>query len=119
VSAPGAGARGRRASGDGRGRRPDGPVPITDALGEVASRLGAGRAELVGLVFARWAELVGPSVAAHVRPVRAEGTTLILSADHPAWATQIRHLAPDIIGRLHEVCGPGAAPERLEVRVRP
>jgi predicted nucleic acid-binding Zn ribbon protein len=87
-------------------------------LGEVASHLGAGRAEVVGSVFGRWDDIVGPTVSAHVRPVRVEGVTLVVSADHPAWATQIRHLAPDILARLAEVCGAHNAPERLDVRVR-
>jgi predicted nucleic acid-binding Zn ribbon protein len=91
---------------------------IGDALGEVASHLGAGRADVVGAVFGRWDDIVGSAVAAHVRPVRVEGVTLVVSADHPAWATQIRHLAPDILARLAEVCGAQNALERLDVRVR-
>jgi predicted nucleic acid-binding Zn ribbon protein len=86
-------------------------------LGEVASHMGAGKAEVVGSVFGRWDEIVGPAVAAHVRPVRVEGSTLIVSADHPAWATQLKHLAPDILARLSEVCGPQHALDRLDVRV--
>jgi predicted nucleic acid-binding Zn ribbon protein len=93
-------------------------VRVGDALGEVASRMGAGRADVVGAVFGRWDEIVGPAVAAHVRPVRVDGVTLVVSADHPAWATQMRHLAPDILARLTEVCGAGNALERLDVRVR-
>ena len=103
---------------DGRGRSNAGPVRIGDALGEVASTLGAGRADVVGAVFGRWDDIVGPAVAAHVSPVRVDGGTLVVSADHPAWATQIRHLAPDILARLSEVCGARNALERLEVRVR-
>jgi predicted nucleic acid-binding Zn ribbon protein len=94
-------------------------VRIGDALGEVASHLGAGRADIVGVVFGRWDDIVGPAVAAHVRPVRVEGVTLVVSADHPAWATQMRHLAPDILTRLRDVCGAQHALERLDVRVRP
>jgi len=104
--------------GDGRGRSNAGPVRVGDALGEVASHLGAGRADVVGVVFGRWDDVVGSAVAAHVRPVRVEGVTLVVSADHPAWATQIRHLAPDILARLADVCGAHDALERLEVRVR-
>jgi len=103
---------------DGRGRSNDGPVRIGDALGAVASHIGAGRADVVGAVFGRWDDIVGPAVAAHVRPVRLEGTTLVVSADHPAWATQLRHLEPDIVRRLAEACGPSGAPERLDIRVR-
>lgn len=103
---------------DRRGRSGEGVVRIGDALGEVASHLGAGRADVVGAVFGRWDEIVGPAVAAHVRPVRVDGVTLVVSADHPAWATQLRHLAPDILARLRDVCGAHNALERLDVRVR-
>ncbi len=103
---------------DGRGRSRSGPVRLADLLGEAAGRLGAGRAEVVGVVFRQWDDIVGPAVAAHVRPVRMEGEALIVHADHPAWATQIRHLAPDILTRLASSCGPAGAPLRLDVRVR-
>lgn len=93
-------------------------MPIGALLGDVASRLGAGRADVVGSVFVRWEEVVGPSVAAHVRPLRMEGVTLVVAADHPAWATQIRQLTPDILRRLADVCGEDCVPERLDVRVR-
>ena len=103
---------------DARGRMREGPVPIGAALGELAERIGAGRADVVGVVFGRWADVVGEAVAAHVRPLRLDGPVLVLSADHPAWATQIRHLAPDILERLRTACGGAQAPARLEVRVR-
>jgi predicted nucleic acid-binding Zn ribbon protein len=104
---------------DKRGRSAEGMVRIGDALGEVASHLGAGRADVVGVVFGRWDDVVGPAIAAHVRPVRVDGVTLVVSADHPAWATQLRHLAPDILARLDEVCGTQNALQRLDVKVRP
>jgi len=94
-------------------------VRIGDALGEVASHLGAGRATVVGTVFGRWIEIVGASVAEHVRPVRMDGDTLILHADHPAWATQIRMLAPEILAAVSRACEPSEPPQRIEVRVRP
>ncbi|HXQ60208.1 MAG TPA: DUF721 domain-containing protein, partial [Acidimicrobiales bacterium] len=73
---------------------------MSEALGAVAGRLGLGATDLIAVVFGRWEELVGPSVAAHVRPVRLVAGTLVVSADHPAWATQIRHLAPEILQRV-------------------
>jgi predicted nucleic acid-binding Zn ribbon protein len=90
-----------------------------DALDALAGRLGMGRADVVGTVFARWEELVGPAVAAHVQPLKIEGTTLVVSADHPAWAVQIRHLSAQVLERLREATGGASAPEHLEVRVRP
>jgi predicted nucleic acid-binding Zn ribbon protein len=113
------GDRPRRPPGrDGRGRSSTGMVRIGDALGAVASHLGAGRAEVVGVVFGQWDDIVGPAVAAHVRPVRVDGVTLVVSADHSAWAKQMRHLAPNILGRIRDVCGAQHTIERLDVRVR-
>jgi predicted nucleic acid-binding Zn ribbon protein len=110
--------RGQPPRRDLRGRSTDGPMRVGEALGQVASKLGAGRAEVVGTLFARWTDIVGPSVAAHVRPVRVDGETLVVEADHPAWATQVRHVATDILDRVRDACGEGGAPRRIEVRVR-
>jgi predicted nucleic acid-binding Zn ribbon protein len=107
-----------RGAPDDRGRSAHGPVRLADALGALASRLGAGRTEVVGIIFNRWEDIVGTAVAAHIRPVRIVGTTLVLHADHPAWATHIRLLAPDILGALSRECAPNDVPERIEVRVR-
>lgn len=116
TSAP-QGARPARA---GRvGRRRDGPVPLAEALGAVAERLGVGRADAVGAVFTHWDELVGPALADHVRPVRLDAGTLSVNADHQAWAVEVRRLTPQLLARLAERCGPGSAPERIDVRVRP
>ncbi len=101
----------------GRGAS-DVPVRLGDVIGAVTGRLGLGRVDVVEVVFGRWEEIVGASVAAHVRPHRLDGTTLIVHVDHPAWATQFRHLAPGILARLKEVCGSEGAPEHLQVRVR-
>ena len=57
-------------------------------------------------------------VAAHVRPCAGGGATLVVSADHPAWATQMRHLAPDILARWLRGVRGRRRPRRLEVRVR-
>ena len=112
--------RAKRSAGRG-GRRAhdDAPVQISEALGEVVSRLGAGRVEVVASVFTGWERIVGSSVAAHVRPLRVDGTTLVVAADHPAWATQLRHMAPEILARVAQACGGTDAPQRLEIRVRP
>ncbi len=90
---------------------------MSEALGAVAGRFGLGRTDLISVVFGRWEELVGPSVAAHVHPVRLVAGTLVVSADHPAWATQIRHLAPEILERVASECGSEGTPVRLEIRV--
>jgi predicted nucleic acid-binding Zn ribbon protein len=108
----------RRARTDHRGRSLGGPVRVADALAEVAGQLGAGRAEVVGTLLIQWEKIVGPAVAAHIRPLRVEGTTLVVTADHPAWASEVRHLSAQILARVHELCGHDSTPTRIEVRVR-
>jgi hypothetical protein len=97
----------------------DGPVHVGDALGSVVGRLGMGSGEVLSGLFARWDEIVGPAMAAHVRPVKTQGSTLVVSADHPAWAVQARHLGTTILERVREVVGPDGSPDRIDVRVRP
>jgi predicted nucleic acid-binding Zn ribbon protein len=103
---------------DGRGRNTTGPVPLSDVLSELSERIGIAAPDVLAVVFGRWEQIVGASLSAHVRPLRLHEGTLVLAADHPAWATQVRHLAPEIIAKIGEACAPAEAPERLEVRVR-
>jgi predicted nucleic acid-binding Zn ribbon protein len=102
----------------GRGRNTEGPVPIAKVLGVLSERIGVAGPDVLGVVFGRWEDLVGSTMASHVRPLRLREGTLVVSADHPAWATQVRHLASEILEKVAAACPPGAAPERLEVRVR-
>lgn len=79
-----------------------------------AAAPGAGS---LSAVFTRWEEIAGPAVARHVRPVRLSGGVLVVAADHPAWATQVRSLGAGLLAKVGEVSG--ELPERLEVTVRP
>ncbi len=58
-------------------------------------------------VVARWDQVVGPEVAAHVRPERYADTVLTVRADSTAWATQVRLLARTLVRRLNEEIGDG------------
>lgn len=61
--------------------------------------------------------MVGAAVARHTRPLRLEGGALVVAVDRPAWATQVRTLAPRILGRIGELTGEHL--EHLDVVVRP
>jgi predicted nucleic acid-binding Zn ribbon protein len=61
----------------------------------------------VGGVLGRWASIVGPDVAAHAEPLSFDDGRLLVGADSTAWATQIRLLAPALLGRLAEELGAG------------
>ena len=39
-----------------------------------------------------WPEIVGAGMAEHVRPVRLDTDSLVVTVDHPAWATQVRRM---------------------------
>jgi len=120
VSDAGGDAEGPRASRLRQTERGhDGPVCLTEALQAVARRIGMHEPAAVASIFGSWEILVGPALAAHVRPVRLDAGTLRVVVDHPAWAVEVRRIAPGLLDRFAEVCGPGSAPERIDVRVEP
>lgn len=120
------GAQSRRRSG-GRGAgvrrrgwsgaRPDERDP--QSLGRLAARLVADRgwSDRVsgGLVFGRWAHLVGSEVAEHAQPVSLRGGELTVQASSTAWATQLRLLQRQLIARITVGVGPGVV-TRLRVQ---
>ena len=100
----------------------DEPMRLGDSLQEVVRSLRPDTesrrqqaASTIGGVFGRWDEAVGTAVAAHVQPIRLDGTTLIVEVDDPAWATQLKFLEATLRTRLAEVAG--ATIERIDVRV--
>lgn len=91
------------------------PVPISSSLdGVVRSLRGPSRSAVSG-VFGRWDEAVGAQIASHVKPVKLDEGVLLVEVDDPAWATQVKFLAPTITERLLDVAG--VRVERIEVRV--
>ena len=71
-----------------------------------------------GSLIARWPEIVGEALADHVVPdsVREtdDGRELWLRADSTAWATQVRLLIPQILGRIATLLGSGVV-DRIKV----
>jgi predicted nucleic acid-binding Zn ribbon protein len=61
----------------------------------------------VGAVFGHWPDIVGPQLALHTKPESFEAGELTVSADSPAWATQVRLMAPQLLKRLAEELGHG------------
>jgi predicted nucleic acid-binding Zn ribbon protein len=94
------------------------PEPVRTSLDRVARRLGVGRAATLPAVFGRWAELVGDGVAERTRPQALRGTTLVVAVDDPTWASQLRWLEADLVGRISAELGPGVV-TALELVVRP
>jgi predicted nucleic acid-binding Zn ribbon protein len=71
-----------------------------------------------GRVISCWETVVGPEIAWQVRPQLVRGRELIVSVDHPAWATELELAGSAILSRLAEELGE-VAPQRLSVRVEP
>jgi predicted nucleic acid-binding Zn ribbon protein len=80
-------------------------------LGALASRLvadrGWGDRVSAGVVFARWAQLVGADIAEHAQPVSLQDGELLVRASSTAWATQLRLLQRQLIARITAGAGPG------------
>ncbi len=98
----------------GRARRED-PAPLNAAISGLISESGWELAVATGSVFGRWAQIVGPDLAAHTTPVGLEEGELVVSADSTAWATQLRLLASQLVRRLNVELGDGAV-RHVQVR---
>ena len=109
--------------------RRDDPQALTAAFGGLLSARGWREKAAVGAVFGHWADIVGPQLALHTKPDSFDAGELTVSADSPAWATQVRLMAPQLLKRLAEelghntvrhirVNGPSGPPRRGRLRVR-
>lgn len=93
-------------------------VPIGSALNQLLHQRGLEDALVLGWVTSCWEDVVGPEVARQVQPRLVRGRELVVTVDHPAWATELELAGSAVLRRLAEQLGAGA-PERLTVRVVP
>jgi predicted nucleic acid-binding Zn ribbon protein len=100
----------------GRQDSPD-PRPIQASLDRVARSLGGPDAGSLSGVFGHWADIVGPQLAAHARPLSLARGVLVVAVTDPAWATQLTFLEADLVARFRDALGEGVV-ERVEVRLR-
>ena len=92
-------------------------VPIGTALDQLLRQRGMEETLVFGRVLDCWEEVVGSEVARQVRPQLIRGRELIVSVDHPAWATELELAGSAVLSRLAEKLGE-TAPQRLSVRVQ-
>jgi predicted nucleic acid-binding Zn ribbon protein len=92
------------------------PVPVGSAVERVLRHLGAPKADTLGRVFGEWATLVGAKIAAHAEPVAIADGRLVVRAQDPAWANQLRWLERDLLARLDVTLGVGVVTS-VDVRV--
>ncbi len=89
-------------------KRGDEPVPLRDAIERVSRELGMAAPDVLVTLTARWRDIVGDAVAEHaqVRSVREGECTIVV--DGPAFATQLRYAAGDLVARVNQHCGEGS-----------
>jgi predicted nucleic acid-binding Zn ribbon protein len=104
-----------RSRGPGRRARRDDPDRLGAAIEGLIDARGWQESAAVGSVFGRWAEIVGPELAAHTRPDGLADGELTVTADSTAWATQVRLLAAQLVRRLNAELGHGTV-QRVKVR---
>jgi len=96
---------------------PPEPRSIKASLDQVARSIGGPDAGSLSGLFGRWADIVGPQLAAHARPLSLSSGVLVVAVTEPAWATQLTFLEAELLGRFREALGEGVV-ERVEVRLR-
>jgi predicted nucleic acid-binding Zn ribbon protein len=100
----------RRIAGPRRtwtGPRPgdDDPQPLGRLVDSLVTQQDWSARTKVGSVFGRWSAIVGEDIAAHCRPETLTEGELLIVAESTAWATQLRLLAPTILGKLRGSVG--------------
>lgn len=93
------------------------PRRVGESLERLTRAMGAPGAGALATLFRHWSDVVGPSVAAHTRPLTLRDRVLTIAADDPAWAMQLSYLEADLRRQVEEALGPGTV-ERVVVRVR-
>lgn len=55
----------------------------------------------IHLISFHWDRIVGEVIAAHVRPIRLDFHTLLLTADTPVWANELRYMERTLIDKIN------------------
>lgn len=84
---------------------PDFPHRLKDLLSGVGARLGLEDARAVGVLWARWAEIVGEAIATNAEPTSLKKGILRVRATSPTWAQELTYLAAEIKTRANALAG--------------
>jgi predicted nucleic acid-binding Zn ribbon protein len=99
---------------------PDGdkpPKPIADLLASFTRRVGMPEPSALGVIFAKWSDLVGTALGENVNPVSLHHGVLTVIVVDPAWATQMRFLSANLLSTINDGVGAGTVTE-IVVQVR-
>lgn len=92
-------------SGPGESSRD--PKPLGGVVSSLIRSRGWKEPVAVSSVLARWAELVGPEIAAHTKPLSFENSIVQVQCDSTAWATQLRLMHGQLIDLFRRELGEG------------
>jgi hypothetical protein len=81
------------------------PDEIKGLLGPMASKLGMESPIQTAKVFAGWEEIVGTEISSRCHPTSIKSGILRLSTLSPAWASELRYLEREIVGRVNSWVG--------------
>ncbi len=96
----------------------DEPEQIGSSIERLLRMMKAPSKDVLKAVFLEWPEIVGEDVAAHAQPSLIDDRTLVVVADDPAWASQLRWLESELVAKIAEVSGSDRI-QTVKVRVRP
>ena len=92
------------------------PVNIASVLGKSSNALGLEGNIRYYKIWSRWEKIAGKTVAAHARPARIRGQTLIVRVDHSSWMQELSLLTPQIMAKIaEELTGTGPKKIRFEL----
>ncbi|MBN1557798.1 MAG: DUF721 domain-containing protein [Lentisphaerae bacterium] len=115
VKAAGHGGRRSRAGG-AAGTVPD-AAAIGDIIPAVMKKAGLEGAHWAAVLEEDWAALVGAAVAAHTRPGRISGRTLVVFVDHSVWLNELaRYGKREMLEKIRARVGRGKVTDlRFEI----
>lgn len=91
------------------------PVPVSEALDQLASTLGLSSLDAIQQLFLAWPDVVGSELADHCRPRRLERGELTIVASDQQWATELSWMTTLLVDRCNSVLG---SDEVSAVRIR-
>jgi len=91
--------------------RVEGPTILAGELARFSRRPGWSERLGAVRVWSAWEDMVGPELAGHCEPVRLAGRVLVVRAESPAWATQLRYLSIQLLERAEIALGQGSVRE--------
>lgn len=98
----------------------EGPAPIRVGMSveRVLRSLGSPPVATLSTIFEAWPELVGEAIASATRPLALNDGRLSVAVPDGGWASQLRWMEKDILGRIAGHLGEGIV-TGFDLRVRP